>query len=481
MNITQEIQEQYEQFNEIYPNQLEYKEPNQFIMTIEYELDDEISCHIPMLSRREIDIPLYYKEKEDVSIKYIQPMKILIYFDEKNTPYFQFKCPWLSIQDIQQIQLEIAENREMFGDELFIILYSILIDKTPTSLDLKNTFGIELSPLERIKQIVNYDYNKRMETIKTTPIHQCEICFEEYPPDQFIFLESCFHFFCHECLKMQLDISLSTGKKLECPFADCSCEILPYTLNHICDSEKISKYEEQLVRILIRKEGDDIFECPFCDSSMQVEKTVYETPSAIHCCSCERTYCSLCLGPNHNGPCKVMKLREYYFSENYKQHVLSLCVMKNLKRCPNCDNVVIKSFGCNKIVCFCGQMFCYLCLQPIYGYDHFGGNCPLFEETSLGEDEILYDIDQYSKFEKHLDDDIKQRLESGDTFPYFCEECLDVTDVPNDQLVIVCEHCKTRVCRHCDEKNIDALHIQGIMKKYEKMKFVLPEGYENWK
>jgi E3 ubiquitin-protein ligase RNF216 len=42
-----------------------------------------------------------------------------------------------------------------------------------------------------------------------------------------------------------------------------------------------------------------------------------------------------------------------------------------IRKCPKCKNPFIKGDGCNKILCGCGTLSCYLCGQLISGYDHF--------------------------------------------------------------------------------------------------------------
>lgn len=39
--------------------------------------------------------------------------------------------------------------------------------------------------------------------------------------------------------------------------------------------------------------------------------------------------------------------------------------------CNRCSNPIIKESGCNKMVCTCGMMMCYVCKKTISGYDHF--------------------------------------------------------------------------------------------------------------
>nr|CAD7417607.1 unnamed protein product [Timema poppensis] len=41
------------------------------------------------------------------------------------------------------------------------------------------------------------------------------------------------------------------------------------------------------------------------------------------------------------------------------------------RTCYKCKKNFVKVDGCNKMVCSCGAMMCYLCRQPIQGYCHY--------------------------------------------------------------------------------------------------------------
>ena len=42
-----------------------------------------------------------------------------------------------------------------------------------------------------------------------------------------------------------------------------------------------------------------------------------------------------------------------------------------LRECWRCKKRFYKTEGCNKMTCTCGASMCYVCRQPIKGYDHF--------------------------------------------------------------------------------------------------------------
>ena len=42
-----------------------------------------------------------------------------------------------------------------------------------------------------------------------------------------------------------------------------------------------------------------------------------------------------------------------------------------IRICHNCKRQFLKDSGCNKMVCQCGAMQCYICDKPVKGYEHF--------------------------------------------------------------------------------------------------------------
>lgn len=72
-----------------------------------------------------------------------------------------------------------------------------------------------------------------------------------------------------------------------------------------------------------------------------------------------------------------------------------------IRRCPKCNQAVMKSDGCNKMTCSCGVKFCYLCQKQVKDYSHFcqiphcthkdkkkcKNKCPLWTGGTSADDE----------------------------------------------------------------------------------------------
>jgi len=53
-----------------------------------------------------------------------------------------------------------------------------------------------------------------------------------------------------------------------------------------------------------------------------------------------------------------------------------------VKKCNKCSRPFLKEDGCNKIICPCGNLQCYICSENVLTYEHFGnGKCPQYDDT----------------------------------------------------------------------------------------------------
>merc|ERR1712029_285880 len=104
---------------------------------------------------------------------------------------------------------------------------------------------------------------------------------------------------------------------------------------------------------------------------------------------CNKVSCRLCHEISHIPQrCEEIEKDEDVRRRTYVENKMSEALMRKCLRCKK-PSVLID--GCNKVTCQCGAMMCYICRQPIEGYNHFenrrggptaGRKCPLWSNTN---------------------------------------------------------------------------------------------------
>jgi len=221
---------------------------------------------------------------------------------------------------------------------------------------------------------------------------ECLCCYGDYPVSA---LKQCSagkdHNVCRECIQRyvseQLDGNGSTVFKCIVS-ADCSCEYSLAFLNEVLSPTLNKRANEMVALEEIKKAGgDDVWSCPKCAYMGFVEGK----PTWIICPGCEVMYCTSCNASHTGFTCEEFR-RQQTIGKDPK-HLAAEAMSKACKRCcPHCGQDYLKSDGCNKIRCKCGNLSCYLCGQKIQNYSHFCnkrgcacGKCQLWTSTEAME------------------------------------------------------------------------------------------------
>ncbi|CAA0828657.1 NDR1/HIN1-like 8 [Striga hermonthica] len=253
------------------------------------------------------------------------------------------------------------------------------------------------SPDIDIPTLKSYNDEKLYE-IFCKNIQECCICLSEFAGSEFIKLP-CEHFFCEKCLKSFTSINVMDGTvfKIKCPEPKCDGMIPPGLIKRLLGEKEFERWESLLLEKTLESMKDVVY-CPRCETGCLEDKD-----HLAQCSKCYYSFCSLCMDKRHVGaecttPETKLKVLAVMFqsshSSNERQNSLSpmrwheqamindLLSLKEIfattKRCPNCSLAIVRSVGCNSMVCRnCGQHFCYRCSKAISGYDHFrnGENC----------------------------------------------------------------------------------------------------------
>ncbi|KAG8784528.1 hypothetical protein FRC15_003122 [Serendipita sp. 397] len=201
----------------------------------------------------------------------------------------------------------------------------------------------------------------------------CGCCFSEYVVSTMIQCPEG-HLFCKACvLAFSQERLGQRNAKIKCMNQDdCTTEFGRAQLEQCLPEKLLGLYDRV-------KQDDDIAaaclegleECPFCDYKCVIEN---EMERLFHCLNddCGIVSCRNCKKQEHlPKTCEEAR----YDSNLDAQHEVEEAMTNALMRiCPNakCQATFVKTDGCNKITCAkCGQLSCYICRQPIKGYDHF--------------------------------------------------------------------------------------------------------------
>ncbi|KAK2373912.1 RING/U-box superfamily protein [Trifolium repens] len=228
-------------------------------------------------------------------------------------------------------------------------------------------------------------------------LHECCICYSEYPGTEFVQLP-CKHFFCRKCLQTFTQIHVKEGNvgNLQCLDAKCKDMIPPGLLKHFLADEDYERWESMMLEKTLASMSDVVY-CPRCETPC-----IEDEDQHAQCTKCFFSFCTLCRERRHVGiACMTleMKLQLLQDRQNSSQlkgnqrqlelekinEMLSVReIRRDSKLCPYCDMAISQTEGCNKMKCGnCGEYFCYRCNKPLDASDPYGhfrdeGSCELF-------------------------------------------------------------------------------------------------------
>ena len=209
----------------------------------------------------------------------------------------------------------------------------------------------------------------------------CEICLEKFnniKNNNYIQLKICGHYFCVECLKMQIINDIKYLKNLPIKCIKCNTFISNNDIFElfIDQTEDYNYITRSLINLFMLKNKNFNW-CPnYRKNCLYIyNKNNYEDKNLITCPNCDCKICLICnqiieIDKEHNKDCK-----KKIFSKLTKEDRKWL--IKNSKNCPICNTPYEKTNGCNHMTCvMCNPQihFCYICgtiLNSEDPYIHF--------------------------------------------------------------------------------------------------------------
>ncbi|KAM6904410.1 uncharacterized protein rnf216 [Xenentodon cancila] len=204
---------------------------------------------------------------------------------------------------------------------------------------------------------------------------ECGCCYGEFAFEK---MTQCSdgHLFCKECLvKYAQEAVFGSGKsELSCMEGGCPCSYPMCELEKVLPENILCKYNERQAEEAVAATCADelvrrVFVCPFCNFPALLDSgmSLFSCPNP----RCRKESCRKChvQWKQHVGKTcqQVLERDEIRMRVLFEERMTAARVRK----CVKCGTGLVKSEGCNRMSCRCGSFMCYLCREPITGYNHF--------------------------------------------------------------------------------------------------------------
>ncbi|XP_074270222.1 uncharacterized protein LOC141593166 [Silene latifolia] len=390
----------------------------QFHINIELSSDYAVSTKLRIATHTNSEADVSEEFLYTFNVQYLRPIVLTCVlprsYPSHFPPLFTISVPWLHESRISQLcsMLDSLWN-EQPGQEILYHWVEWLHSSTlpylgfdkelvlgpyvPESSSDRRAFSGRVSPDVDIPSMRSYNEERQHENFMNG-LHECCICFSEYPGTEFLRMP-CHHFFCVRCMKTYANVHVKEGtvNKLQCPTTKCDGMIPPGLLKRLLGDEEFERWESLMLQKTLDAMSDVAY-CPRCETACLEDKDHH-----AQCSKCFFSFCTLCRERRHVGiecmtaEMKLRVLEDRQNSSNLRDaqkirerelinELRSVAeILRDSKQCPSCKMAISRTEGCNKMVCTnCGNFFCYRCNKAIDGYDHFrNGKCDLFPQEML--------------------------------------------------------------------------------------------------
>ncbi|KAM8845894.1 E3 ubiquitin-protein ligase RNF216 isoform 2-T2 [Spinachia spinachia] len=241
---------------------------------------------------------------------------------------------------------------------------------------------------------------------------ECGCCFGEFAFEK---MTQCSdgHLFCKECLvKYAQEAVFGSGNsELSCMEGGCPCSYPVCELEKVLPENILCKYyERQAEEAVAATCADELVRCPFCNfpALLDRDRSLFSCPNP----RCRKESCRKChvQWKLHVGKTceQVLERDEIRMRVLFEERMTAARVRK----CVKCGTGLVKSEGCNRMSCRCGSFMCYLCREPITGYNHFCQHarspgapcrhcrkCSLWTDPTQDDERIIQDIQKEGEAE----------------------------------------------------------------------------------
>ncbi|KAG5279444.1 hypothetical protein AALO_G00077840 [Alosa alosa] len=254
--------------------------------------------------------------------------------------------------------------------------------------------------------------------IKDGQLIECGCCCGEFAFEE---MTQCTdgHLFCKECLvKYAQEAVFGSGRsELSCMDGNCTCSFAASELEKVLPENVLLKYyERQAEEAVAATCGDELVRCPFCNFPALLDKAI----SLFSCPNprCRKESCRKCqvVWKDHVGKTceQVVERDEIRLRVAFEEKMTAA----RIRKCHKCGTGLVKAEGCNRMSCRCGAFMCYLCRQPINGYNHFCQHarspgapcrhckkCSLWSDPTEDDERIIQEIQKAGEAELNKNSD----------------------------------------------------------------------------
>ncbi|KAF6720075.1 E3 ubiquitin-protein ligase RNF216 [Oryzias melastigma] len=241
---------------------------------------------------------------------------------------------------------------------------------------------------------------------------ECGCCFGEFAFEK---MTQCSdgHLFCKDCLvKYAQEAVFGAGQsELSCMEGGCPCSYPSCELEKVLPENILLRYNERQAEEAVAATcADELVRCPFCNFPALLDKdmSLFSCPNP----RCRKESCRKChvLWKQHKGKTceQVLEQDEIRMRVVFEERMTAARVRK----CIKCGTGLVKSEGCNRMSCRCGGFMCYLCREPITGYNHFCQHarspgapcrhchkCSLWTDPTQDDERIIQEIQKEGEAE----------------------------------------------------------------------------------
>ena len=214
------------------------------------------------------------------------------------------------------------------------------------------------------------DVRKKSNAASESHLIKCPICEDGFSvgSSEVVYLESCEHVFCRNCIKRYIDARVEQGETTHilCPYAKMNkaaggCGnmkgLTQNELRNIIGGESYAALDRRALERVVAIDPSlhlcTTSDCPYVVSWSGPEDGV----PRVDCPVCCTSRCLVCgVSPYHTG-----RICAPVSDQNDMDFINSPYASSNIKRCRRCGVGIIKDLGCHKVMCRCGYRFCWEC------------------------------------------------------------------------------------------------------------------------